>query len=226
MVEVQPVVFVEIAADDLGIPKRLIGDTGVGERHRHGIIPRRAVGRRVDGDLGRLLQEHRLHVGVLDFSTDLSLVGTSDRLERDASQRRLSSDRGKVGEKKRAAPVIQEPLRAAHLLQSPVRQPIGPQMIRLGSVHRHQKRLTGRRGRTDQPDDDRDQPQADPSTQRPPPCRFSRSNSRRASGTTALRGLERINVSNRSTASSMPSAEAPRYRARYRAASAVSRASG
>ena len=65
VVQMQPVVGLELAAEDLRVPDLLELDPGVVERHGDGVVPGRGVGRRVHRHLGRLLQRHRVHVAAL-----------------------------------------------------------------------------------------------------------------------------------------------------------------
>ncbi len=68
VVQMQPVVAAQFAAQHFRVPQVVVLDTGVGKRQRHRIIPRLRPGRRVDGDPRCLFQDHRLHVRAVDLA--------------------------------------------------------------------------------------------------------------------------------------------------------------
>ena len=148
VVEMQPVVRLELGSEHLGIPDLLELDPGVVEHHRHRVVPRRGVGRRVDRHLGRLLERHRVHVAARELAPDLDHLPVVERLGSDAVERRVARRRRIGGQEERAAPVVEEPFGAAAALEQAEREAVGLEVVALGVVHRDQQ--PGRRGR--QPD--------------------------------------------------------------------------
>ena len=139
VVEVEPVVLLEVPAQHLLVPELGVGDVGVLERQRHRVVPGRRVGRDVDGDPRGLLQHHRLHVVVGDLGPHRGLGGTAHGLEGDPAHVRLALGRGILGQQERAAAVVEQPLDLLALDQRPEREPIGLEVVGLLVVHRHQQ---------------------------------------------------------------------------------------
>ena len=112
VVQMQPVVGLELVAEHLGIPDLLELDPGVVERHRHRVVPRRGVGRRVDRHLGRLLQRHRVHVAACESRPGSGRPAPSSSgsivMPVSAASRAVAAS---AGQQERAAPVVEEPLR-------------------------------------------------------------------------------------------------------------------
>ncbi len=94
VVQVQPVVIREPALNHFGIPDLLVLHPGIFQRHGHRVVPGRRVGRRVYGHPGRLLQRHRVHVGLLDLGPDAGHPASVGVLHRDAGKRRVAHRRG------------------------------------------------------------------------------------------------------------------------------------
>ena len=91
MVQVDPLVVVQVLLEYLVVPDRLVLDAGVVEHHRDGVVPGRRVRRRVDSDLGRALERHGLHVGVCDRRTNPRLTRRVNWDDGNAAQCRLSA---------------------------------------------------------------------------------------------------------------------------------------
>jgi hypothetical protein len=72
--EVHPLVRGELAGEHLVVPHLLERDAGVGEGERDRVVPRGRARRGVDGDLGRLLERHRVHVAAGDLAPHPGLV--------------------------------------------------------------------------------------------------------------------------------------------------------
>src|SRR5262249_38550360 len=81
MMEMEPVVLPEPVAQYLRIPDLLELNSGVVERHRDRVIPRRRIGRDIHSNLGCLLQRNRVHVAALDFGTYLEHRPIIQRLD-------------------------------------------------------------------------------------------------------------------------------------------------
>ena len=97
VVQVQPVVLREIAVLDFVVPDRRVLDARVLERERDGVVPRRRVGRRVDGDLRRLLERHRFHVARRRSRARIwPSLRVVDRLDGDAGESRLATQLRRV----------------------------------------------------------------------------------------------------------------------------------
>jgi hypothetical protein len=111
VMEVEPVVLRQIALEDFLVPQLGVGNVGVLERERHGIVPRRRVGRDVDGDLGRLLERDHFHVLVGDLRPDRGFLTTAHVLEGDPADVRLALGGRALLEQERSSPVVEEPLR-------------------------------------------------------------------------------------------------------------------
>jgi len=56
--QVQPIIVPQGAVHHFRIPDLRELDAGVLQRHRHRIVPRRGIGRRIDGNLRRFLERH------------------------------------------------------------------------------------------------------------------------------------------------------------------------
>ena len=139
MVQVQPVVGLQLLAQDLGVPHLLELYAGIVERHGNGVIPRGGIRRRVDRHLRRLLQRHGIHVSALKPTADLHQLTIIERLHHHPGQRRVAGDAGVAGEQERTATVVEEPLCLNTPLEGPIGKPIRLKVIRLGVVHGHQQ---------------------------------------------------------------------------------------
>ena len=146
VVEVQPVVLLQLAAQYLLVPHARVGDLRVLERQRDGVVPRRGVARDVDGDLGRLLQHDGLHVVVCDLGTHSRLVGPAHGLDRHAAQVGLTLGGCIVLQEERAAAVVELPLALLPARQHPVGQPVSAQVVGLSLVHGYEPAGARRRG--------------------------------------------------------------------------------
>ena len=140
MVQVQPVVGLELGAEHLRVPHLLELDAGVVERHRDRVVPRRGVGRRVDRHLRRLLQRHGVHVAALDLAPDLAPAAPSSSgsvvMPLSAASRVAAAS---AGQQERSAAVVEKPLGPSAALEQAEGQAVGLEVIRLGVVHRHQQ---------------------------------------------------------------------------------------
>ena len=149
VMQMQPVVFAQCSIHHFRIPDLGERNAGVLQRHRYGVIPRRGIRRRIDGDLRRLLERHRIHVARFDCAANRGDRALVHRLGAHAVQRRVASQGVGVGNEKRPAAIIEQPLRFETRLDSAIGDAVGFQMIGLGVVHRNQERrndgLTERR---------------------------------------------------------------------------------
>ena len=198
VVQMQPVVLRQIAVLDLVVVDRRVLDAGVLERERDGVVPRQRVGRRVDGDLRRLLERDRLHVARGDLGANLAELRVVDRLEGDAREARLAPQLGRVGEQERAAAIVQQPLGRRAGLDRVVREAVRLEVVLLGVVHRHEQALRARDCAERDDSNNAATTRARESRNRHRHhgvggmALFARSSSRRACGTSALCGYVRI----------------------------------
>ncbi len=118
--QVQPLIIRELAGSDLGIPHAVVRNAGVLQRHRHRIIPRRRVGRRVHGNLGCLFEGHGIHVAGGHRAAHVHHLGVAHRLQQHAVERRLAARAGVVVQQKAPPSVVEQPLGAAAALQRTV----------------------------------------------------------------------------------------------------------
>src|SRR5713101_5302251 len=203
--EVQPVVLAQCPVDHLQIPDLREPNAGVLQRHRNGVVPWRGIGRHVHSDLRRLLERHRVHVARFNCTANRGDRAFVYRLGAHAVQRRIAPQRIGIGNEKRAAAIVEQPLRLQTRLDRAVGDAVGFQVIGLGVVHGNQERRTeGQTARRPKGEQTRTGRQADRPSGRPekvPPLHvfgiapFARSSSRLASGTTALDGYVRIKCS-------------------------------
>jgi hypothetical protein len=70
VVQMQPVVFAQIAALDFVIVYGRVFDPGILEREGDGVVPRWSVRWRVHSDPRRFLQRDRVHVAAGDLGAD------------------------------------------------------------------------------------------------------------------------------------------------------------
>jgi hypothetical protein len=147
VMQMNPVVLMELAVQNLGIPELRVRDLRVVERELDRVVPGRRARRHVDRDTRRRLELHDFHVVVGDLGDNLRHCGLIDRLDRHASDHRLARDAWVVGQEKRPAAVVEEPLPMEAPGQRPVHEAVGAEVVGLGLVHRNQdpgRRDTGR----------------------------------------------------------------------------------
>jgi len=99
-----------------------------------------ALGGNIHGDLRRLLERHRVHVARFDFTANRGDRAFVYRLGAHAVQRRIAPQRIGIGNEKRAAAIVEQPLRFQTCLDRAVGDAVGFQVIGLGVVHGNQKR--------------------------------------------------------------------------------------
>jgi hypothetical protein len=91
----------------------------------------------------------------------MALASAFDQHAADAG---LPDHGGIVGEEERAAPVVEEPFHGLPLLQDPVGEPVGLQVIRLAEIHGHEELLRAGGGGEGEPDQDPQQDRRPPTT--------------------------------------------------------------
>ena len=139
VVEMEPVVLRQVPLHDFLVPQLGVGDVGVLERERHRVVPRRRVGRNVDGDLGSLLERHHFHVLVGDLRLDRGFLASAHAFERDAADVGVALGGFAVLQQERAASIVEEPFGPLALEQHRIGQPVRLEVIGLVLVHRNQE---------------------------------------------------------------------------------------
>ena len=76
MVEVKPVVFLQLSQMDFFIPECFIVNFCIGKSQGHGIIPGLFIGRRVNGDLWFLFQQNNVHVALFNCRININKTGS------------------------------------------------------------------------------------------------------------------------------------------------------
>ena len=148
VVGVQPVVLPQLPLQQLLVVDLVVRYLRILHRQRHCIVPRLGGRRDVDRHPRRCLQDDALHVLLGDGRVDRVPARAGGHLNSHPRGARPLAHVGRVRQEKRPVPVVQQPLALVdpRLLQTPVREAVRPQVVRLRVIHRDEQVL-GRCGR-------------------------------------------------------------------------------
>src|SRR3954451_23179916 len=139
MVEMEPIVVLQLLVQHLPIPDLLEFDPGIVQRYSHRIVPGRRVRRGIDGHLRRFLQRNGIHVPALEHAASLCQPRVVERLHRHTCQCRVPGGGGVTRQEERSASEVEKPLSLCPSLEGAIRQSVGLEMIGLGIIHGNQQ---------------------------------------------------------------------------------------
>ena len=140
VMQVEPVVLRERAVHHLFVPYLVELDLRVLQGERDRVVPRLESGGDIDGDAGRLLEAHHVHVVVftLDVGVDSGRRRRRYLLEGNPPDAALRRDHVESIEHEGPSAVVQEPVDLQSFRERPVADAVGLQVVGLREVHRNQ----------------------------------------------------------------------------------------